>query len=86
MSSWLGPMRMVCAASVLLCLAGCEGRPPPAPVAQAELPYSACEPMNGLRSNLTGSPYPSAKSDALLHELGVRCIGEVYLPGARARY
>ena len=41
--------------------------------------------MADLRSNLTGTPYPSAKSDAVLMSLGVRCVGEGY-PMVRARY
>jgi hypothetical protein len=41
--------------------------------------------MRELRANLTGIPEPSAKSDAALHSLGVRCVGIVYLP-VRARY
>jgi hypothetical protein len=41
--------------------------------------------MADLRTNLTGTPYPSAKSDALLRTLGVRCVGDVY-PTVRARY
>ena len=59
---------------------------PPAPYAHVELPYSACEPMADLRNNLTGTPYPSAKSDAVLHSLGVRCIGEPYPTVVRAHY
>lgn len=78
-------MRMVSAAIVLPCLVGCAATPP-APTAHVELPYSACEPMREFRSNLTGTPYPSTKSDAVLHSLGVRCIGEVYPPAVRAHY
>ena len=78
-------MRILCAAIVLLCLLGCAASPPPAPTAQVELPYSACGTMADLRSNLTGTPYPSAKSDAVLMSLGVRCVGEGY-PTVRARY
>lgn len=78
-------MRMVSAAIFLPCLVGCAAQPP-APYAQVELPYSACEPMADLRSNLTGIPYPSAKSDAVLHGLGVRCIGDSSPAVVRARY
>ena len=80
-------MRMVSAAIVLPCLIGCAAAQPQAPYAEVELPYSACGTMAGLRSNLTGTPEPSAKSDALLHRLGVRCIGEGYYPaGVRPHY
>ncbi len=78
-------MRMASAVIVLPLLTGCATTPP-LPSAQAELRYSACEPMTELRNNLTATPYPSAKSDAILHGLGVRCIGEVYPAVARARY
>jgi hypothetical protein len=78
-------MRVICAAIVLPCLAGCAVQPP-APYAEVELPYSACEPMADLRSNLTGTPTPSAKSDALLRNLGVRCISDGDPALVRARY
>ncbi len=78
-------MRMVSAAIVLPCLIGCAAQPR-TPYAQVELPYSACEPMADLRSNLTGTRYPSAKSDAVLRRLGVRCISEGYPTAVRARY
>jgi hypothetical protein len=78
-------MRIISAAVILPCLVGCAVQPP-APYAHVELPYSACEPMADLRSNLTGTPYPSAKSDAVLHSLGVRCIGEPYPTVVRAHY
>jgi type IV pilus biogenesis protein CpaD/CtpE len=84
-ASELNPMRMVSAAIVLPWLVGCAATPP-APTAQVELPYSACEPMADLRNNLTGTPYPSANSDAILHRLGVRCIGGGYPTLVRARY
>ena len=78
-------MRMASAVIVLPLLTGCATTPP-VPSAEVELGYSACEPMTEFRNNLTGTPYPSAKSDAILHSLGVRCIGEVYPAAARARY
>jgi hypothetical protein len=78
-------MRMASAVIVLPLLAGCTTTPP-VPSARGELGYSACEPMTELRNNLTATPYPSAKSDSILHSLGVRCIGEVYPAAARARY
>jgi hypothetical protein len=80
-------MRVLCAAILLPCLFGCAAYPPPAPGSEVLLPYSACGPMADLRSNLTGTPNPSAKSDAVLMSLGVRCIGEsYYTPTVRARY
>jgi len=78
-------MRMVSAVIALPLLAGCTASPP-LRSAQAELAYSACEPMTEFRNNVTATPYPSAKSDAILHTLGVRCIGMVYPALARARY
>ena len=78
-------MRILCAAIVLPCLLGCAASPPPASMAQVGLPYAACGATADLRTNLTGTPYPSAKSDAVLMSLGVRCIGEGY-PMVRARY
>ncbi len=85
MASELNFMRMVSAAIFLPCLLGCAVEPP-APTAQVELPYSACGTMADLRANLTGTPYPSAKSDAVLHRLGVRCVGGGYPAVVRARY
>jgi len=83
----LHPMRIASAAIALPCLFGAaEAGQPPAPALEVELPYSGCEPMAGLRSNLTGTPDPSAKSDALLHELGVRCVSDGYRAVVRPRY
>jgi hypothetical protein len=42
--------------------------------------------MGEFRSNLTGTPYPSARSDAVLRSLGVRCIGDSYPSVVRGRY
>jgi hypothetical protein len=80
-------MRIASAMIVLPCLLDCAaaGQPPALPL-EVELPYSACEPMAALRSNLTGTPNPSAKSDAELYALGVRCIGEGYPSVFRPRY
>jgi hypothetical protein len=85
MASELFSMRAASAAFLLPCLIGCAARPP-APYAQVELPYSACEPMTVFRNNLTGTPNPSAKSDAELHALGVRCVGDGYPAVVRSRY
>jgi hypothetical protein len=77
-------MRILCSAIFAPCLLGCAATSPP-PASQVMLPYSACGAMAELRNNLTGAPYPSAKSDALLQALGVRCIGTGY-PAVRARF
>ncbi len=78
-------MRRVSATFVLPCVIACTAGAPPAPGVPIELSYSACGAMADLRSHLTGGPEPTAESDALLHRLGVRCIGEG--EGAvRARY
>jgi len=78
-------MRIICAAIALLCLVGAAGAQPQAPAAEVNLPYSACGDMAALRANLTGTPDPSAKSDAILRRLGVRCIGHRE-PQVRAHY
>ena len=78
-------MRIICLGVILPCVVGCNVQRP-APRAQVDLPYSACEPMADFRSNLTGTPYPSAKSDATLHRRGVRCVGAAYQPAVAPRY
>jgi hypothetical protein len=78
-------MRLTYAAIALLCLVGSSAAQPPAPAAEVNLPYSACGSMAELRANLTGTPDPSLKSDAVLRRLGVRCIG-AQEPQVRARY
>jgi hypothetical protein len=78
-------MRITSLAIVLPWLVGCAATRP-FPTAQVELPYSACEPMPNLRSNLTGTPYPSPKSDAVLRKLGVRCIARGYPYVSHAGY
>jgi hypothetical protein len=79
------PMRIACAAIVLPCLFGSAAAQPQAPAAEVDLPYSACGSMASLRANLTGAPDPSARSDAVLHRLGVRCVG-LAAPRVRSRY
>ena len=71
-----------------LTLFGCASHPPPVPYsALPAVPYKACGDMADLRNNLTGTPYTSPWSDAKLHALGVRCLGEPYPAGlVRARY
>jgi hypothetical protein len=78
-------MRFIRAAIALLCLVGSAAAQPTAPVAEVDLPYSACGDMATLRANLTGTPDPSPKSDAILRRLGVRCIGPA-APWLRQRY
>jgi hypothetical protein len=82
-------MRAIGLAILLLGLQGCAADLAPAPPYRTvNLPYSACGQMASLRTNLTGGPYPSAKSDAELWSLGVRCIGTDYstYSAVRARY
>jgi hypothetical protein len=78
-------MRMIFAAIALPCLVSCAAAQPPALANEVNLPYSACGDMAALRSNLTGAPEPSPKSDAILRRLGVRCIGPRE-PQLRVRY
>jgi hypothetical protein len=79
------PMRIVYAAIVLPCLVGSAAAQPQASAVEVDLPYSACGSMAPLRANLTGSPDRSPRSDAVLHRLGVRCIGLVE-PRVRSHY
>ena len=78
-------MRPISAMIALLGLAGSAAAQPQAPVAEVNLPYSACGDMTTLRANLTGTPDPSPRSDAALSKLGVRCIG-ARAPQFRPRY
>jgi hypothetical protein len=55
-------------------------------VSDVDLPYSACGNMAALRTNLTGTPDPSPRSDAVLRRLGVRCVGPAAAPRVRQRY
>jgi len=68
-------MRLIYAAIALTCLIGAAAAQPPAAGPEVSLPYSACGTMAPLRTNLTATPHPSLKSDAILHRLGVRCVG-----------
>jgi hypothetical protein len=77
-------MRIICAVIFLLCPLGFAAAQPQAP-AEVDLPYSACGSMAPLRSNLTGTPDHSTRSDAALHRLGVRCVG-LAAPPIRPRY
>ena len=77
-------MRPIYAAIALTCLVGAAAAQPPAPGPEVTLPYSACGTMAPLRTNLTATPDPSLKSDAILHRLGVRCAG--HEAPVRARY
>jgi hypothetical protein len=78
-------MRIACPAIALICFVGSAAAQPTALNSDVDLPYSACGDMGTLRANLTGTPYPSPKSDAILHRLGVRCVGPD-APRVRQRY
>jgi hypothetical protein len=79
-------MRIVFAAIAMLCLVGSAAAQQVANVSDIDLPYSACGDMAVLRANLTGTPDPSPKSDAILRRLGVRCVGPAAAPRVRQRY
>ena len=61
-------MRFTWAAISLLCSVGSVAAQQVAPVSDIDLPYSACGDMAALRTNLTGTPDPSPKSDAILRQ------------------
>jgi hypothetical protein len=79
-------MRTTWAAISLLCFGGSVAAQQVATVSDIDLPYSACGDMAVLRANLTGTPDPSPKSDAILRRLGVRCVGPAAAPRVRQRY
>jgi hypothetical protein len=79
-------MRFTWAAIFLICSVGVVAAQQVVPVSDIDLPYSACGDMAPLRSNLTGTPDPSPKSDAILRRLGVRCVGPTAAPRVRQRY
>ena len=81
-------MRFTWAAISLWCCVGSVAaqQMAQAPFADVDLPYSACGNMAELRSNLTGAPDPSPRSDATLRRLGVRCVGPAGAPRVRQRY
>jgi hypothetical protein len=79
-------MRFTWAAISLLCCVGPVAAQQVVPVSDIDLPYSACGDMAVLRANLTGTPDPSLKSDAILRRLGVRCVGPAAAPRVRQRY
>ena len=76
-------MRFICAAIALICFVGVRRRRRRT-FPDVDLPYSACGDMAALRTNLTGAPDPSPKSDAILRRLGVRCVGPAAAPRVRA--
>ena len=78
-------MRSISVMIALLGLVGSAAAQSQTPVREVDLPYSACGDMAALRANLTGTPDPSLKSDAVLRRLGVRCIG-ARGPQFRAHY
>jgi hypothetical protein len=76
------PAAMV-AAVLASFLSGCGPVAPGAPYALApELPYGACGDLAPLRMSLAADPAPSPQSDALLRDLGVRCLGASAPPSA----
>lgn len=77
-------MRFTWAAISLICCVGSAAAQ--APFADPDLPYWACGNMAALRTNLTGAPDPSPRSDAILRRLGVRCVGPAAAPRIRQRY
>jgi hypothetical protein len=79
-------MRFIWAAISLLCCVGSVAAQQVSQASEFDLPYSACGDMAPLRSNLTGTPDPSPKSDAVLRRLGVRCVGPAAAPRVRQRY
>jgi hypothetical protein len=79
-------MRFTWAAISLICSVGSAAAQQVASVSDIDLPYSACGDMAALRVNLTGTPEPSLKSDAILRRLGVRCVGPAVAPRVRQRY
>ena len=79
-------MRFIWAAISLVCCVGSVAAQQVATVSDIDLPYFACGNMTALRTNLTGTPDPSPKSDAVLRRLGVRCVGPAAAPRVRQRY
>jgi hypothetical protein len=79
-------LRSTWAAISLLSCVGAVAAQQLVAVSDSDLPYSACGDMAALRSNLTGAPEPSQKSDAVLRRLGVRCVGPAAAPRVRQRY
>jgi hypothetical protein len=74
------------AAIALICSVGGGAAQQTAQVSEIDLPYAACGDMAALRSNLTGAPDPTPRSDAILRRLGVRCVGPAAAPRVRQRY
>jgi hypothetical protein len=79
-------MRFTWAAFFLLCSVGSVTAQQMANVSDVDLPYAACGDMAALRTNLTGGPEPTPRSDAILRRLGVRCVGPAVAPRVRQRY
>ncbi len=77
-------MRIISPAIALISLVGSAAAQ--APFVDVDLPYSACGEIAALRTNLTGAPDPTPKSDAILRRLGVRCVGPAAAPRVRQRY
>jgi hypothetical protein len=79
-------MRFTWAAIALLCSVGSVAAQQMANISDVDLPYAACGDMTAIRTNLTGTPDPSPKSDAILRRLGIRCVGPTTAPRVRQRY
>jgi hypothetical protein len=79
-------MRFTWAAISLICFVDSVAAQQVSQVSEFDLPYSACGDMAMWRANLTGTPDPSPKSDAILRRLGVRCVGPAAAPRVRQRY
>jgi hypothetical protein len=79
-------MRFTWAAISVLCSVGSVAAQEMIHVSDVDLPYAACGNMAALRTNLTGAPDPSPRSDAILRRLGVRCVGPLAAPRVRQRY
>jgi hypothetical protein len=79
-------MRFTWAAISLICSVGCATAQQTTRVSEIDLPFSACGNMTDLRANLTGISDPTSKSDAMMRQLGVRCVGPATAPRIRQRY
>jgi hypothetical protein len=79
-------MRFTWVAFFLLCTVGAVAAQQMANVSDIDLPYAACGDMTALRINLTGTPDPTPRSDAILRRLCVRCVGPATAPRVRQRY
>jgi hypothetical protein len=79
-------MHFTWAAFFLLCSVGSVTAQQTVTVPDVDLPYAVCGDMAALRTNLTGAPDPTPRSDAILRRLGVRCVGPTTAPRVRQRF